>query len=353
MKAKKIDERDTMFSRAGLVKGSKEYAYYYSEHPERKEGDDAIRSKPELGGLGSAMYDPVHSKLADANFKFLSHIRTYAEGQVNPAKTQVDTQEITNLLRNLTLHYGAVKVGMTKVDPIHVYSHRGRHMENYGEKVDLIHEYALVFAVEMDKEIMNRAPKVPISMETSKAYVDGAIVGMQLSYFIRELGYEARNHMDGNYLVQCLPLAQSAGLGQAGRNGMLTTLEYGSRIRLGVVTTNLPLALDAPIDFGMEDLCKACKKCVRTCPGKAINPSDNTEDWYCNQEKCYDRWRSLGTDCGICLAVCPLSQDSPYELFGNDFTSYDKHTIKESLEHYNKNYGIRPFDKRPWPVEEL
>ncbi len=353
MKEKKIDERDTMFSRAGLVKGSEQYQYYCSKHPERKKGDETIRSKPDLGEIGSTMYDPVLSKLAHANFKFLTHIQAHAEGIPNPNLTQVEPKEISHLLKTVALHYGAVKVGITDLDPMHIYSYRGRHMENYGEPVDLSHEYALVFAVEMEKEIMNRAPKVPISVETSKAYVDGATVGMQLSYFIRELGYEARNHMDGNYLLQCVPLAEAAGIGQAGRNGMITSLEYGSRIRLGVVTTNLPLIPDEPIDFRLEDLCRECEKCVRTCPGKAISSSDNEDDWYCNQEKCYDSWRSLGTDCGICLAVCPISQDSPYELFGKDFKSYDEDTIKRTLEHYNENYGIRPFDKRPWPVEEL
>lgn len=353
MKKRKIDERDIMFSRMNLTKGTPQYDYYYKKHPDLKELDDNIRSKPDLGTHGTAMFDPILSKIADANFAYLADMRKYVEGNPNPDRTEVQPEEITKLLKSMASHYGAVEVGVTRVDPLSVYSHRGRHMENYGDKVDIKHEYAFVFAVKMDREVINRAPKVSVTMETSRAYVEAATIGMKLSYFIRELGYDVRNHMDGNYLLQCVPMAIDAGLGQAGRNGLLTTMEYGSRVRLGVVTTDLPLICDAPIDFGMEELCKACKRCVRTCPGKAISISDDTQEWYCRQEKCYDRWRSLGTDCGICIAACPVSQDSPLDVFGSDFEKYDEKTIAETLDRFEQKYGIRPFDKRPWPLEEV
>lgn len=29
--------------------------------------------------------------------------------------------------------------------------------------------------------------------------------------------------------------------------------------------------------------------------------------WPTNVERCYAYWRSEGTDCGICMAVCPFS----------------------------------------------
>ncbi len=99
-------------------------------------------------------------------------------------------------------------------------------------------------------------------IETSKCYVDASIVGMILSYYIRNLGYDARNHMDANYLVMPVFIARDAGLGDIGRNAILTNKDYGSRLRLGVVTTDIPLLEDEYVDFGLEDFCKVCKNAL-------------------------------------------------------------------------------------------
>lgn len=345
-----IDERNTMFSRMALEVDSQEYRYYYTQNPDKKEIDDAIRLKPHLCSPGTATYNPVLSKVADSNFLFLEHLRPLCEGPINPEKTELEVSAATHLLKELGLHFGAVKVGTIKLDKQFVYSHRGRHKKTYGEEIHLDHTHAIVFAVEMDKALINRAPQVASVIETSKAYIDAAVIGMQLSYYLRQLGYEARNHMDGNYLVHCVSMAYQAGLGEIGRNGLLTTPEFGSRVRLGVVTTNLELEENEPKDYGLKDLCIACKKCIRTCPGQAINREDIPSEWHINQENCYDRWRSLGTDCGICICVCPLSQKG-IEKEGSSFLSKDDiaHIIKE----FEQNHGIRPYDKRPWPEEEV
>jgi hypothetical protein len=40
---KQFDERDTMFSRRGLIRGTKKYNDYYKRHPELQTEDDRIR----------------------------------------------------------------------------------------------------------------------------------------------------------------------------------------------------------------------------------------------------------------------------------------------------------------------
>lgn len=347
--SQKIDERDTMFSRMALIPGSKEYEYYYKKNPELKVMDDEIRLKPHLCSPGTATYDPVLSKLADSNFEFLSQIRQFAEGVSSNEKTEIAPEYATQLLTELTMHYGAIKVGIVKMDDRFVYSHRGRHMDTYGEEVACNHRYGIVFAVEMSKEIMNRAPQVASVMETSKAYVDAAVIGMQIAFYLRSLGYKARNHMDGYYLVHCISMAYEAGIGEVGRNGLIATPEHGSRLRLGVVTTDLELIATKKKDFGLKELCISCKKCIRTCPGKAISGDQDISTWVTNQQECYNRWRSLGTDCGICISVCPLSQDSITDYL-KDKEYLSNEDIKNIIENYNTNYGIRPYDKRPWPL---
>ncbi len=70
--------------------------------------------------------------------------------------------------------------------------------------------------------------------------------------------------MDANYLVMPVFIARDAGLGDIGRNAILTNKDYGSRLRLGVVTTDIPLLEDEYVDFGLEDFCKVCKNALLT-----------------------------------------------------------------------------------------
>ena len=201
------DERDTMFARMGYEEGSDEYKDYYSRNPEKKEIDDEIRRKPNLCSKGTLTYDALNSPLAVAPFMFLGDINKFSTGEVNIEKTKIDDLDgFTEKLKGYAKFYGANLVGITKMKDEFYYSNRGRHKENYGEVIenDDMLPYAIVFAVEMDEMMIAKAPKVEEVIATSKTYVDVAVIGMVLSYYIRALGYEARNHMDANYLVQAI-----------------------------------------------------------------------------------------------------------------------------------------------------
>lgn len=55
-----------------------------------------------------------------------------------------------------------------------------------------------------------------------------------------------------------------------------------------------------------------CKKCADNCPSKAIPFGPRVEEdgilrWRLNAEACFAYWNEAGTDCGICMAVCPFS----------------------------------------------
>ena len=81
---------------------------------------------------------------------------------------------------------------------------------------------------------------------------------------IRSMGYPALAHIDGNYRVVAPLVARDAGLGEIGRMGLLMTPELGPRVRLGVVTTDIPLVPD-PAGYApaVLDFCRACKKCIQ------------------------------------------------------------------------------------------
>jgi reductive dehalogenase len=107
-------------------------------------------------------------------------------------------------------------------------------------------------------------------------------------------------------------MAVDAGLGEVGRIGYLITKEFGPRLRLAAVTTDLPLVPDEPVDIGVEDFCGLCKKCAVCCPSQSIPAGDMAEvngslRWKLDEATCFDYWAKVGTDCGVCMRVCPWS----------------------------------------------
>jgi epoxyqueuosine reductase QueG len=123
-------------------------------------------------------------------------------------------------------------------------------------------------------------------------------------------GYSARAHHLNNYQVFGVPVAVDCGLGELSRAGYLLTKEFGLGLRLAVVTTDMPLAHDTPIDSGVQLYCNTCRVCAEACPIGAIPPGDKVESngvrkWKLDEERCYRYWQAAGTDCGLCMIACP------------------------------------------------
>jgi reductive dehalogenase len=217
------------------------------------------------------------------------------------------------MVKEMALTFGALDVGICTLNAYHIYSHIGRGTGPYGAPITLDHRYAIAFTVEMDHRIMSHAPKAPVVLESAQRYVQAAGIAIQLGYLLRSLGYPARAHIDGNYRVIAPLVARDAGLGEIGRMGILMTPKHGPRVRLGVVTTDMPLLPDRrKFDTSVLDFCQICLKCAENCPIRAIPSGDrnHTEDglrWRIDADRCFRYWNVIGTDCGICMAVCPYS----------------------------------------------
>lgn len=308
---KQIDERDTIFSRMTLKKDHPFYEDYYSRYPDKKSIDDELRKKPAMGDTNSRYYNSLVSPMVQSAFVLLSQLKELSDIAIkagNPSKG--DPKDFTLRIKGLAKHYGAKTIGITQSHNNYYYSNKGR--KDYGKPIHDKLTYSIIFGVEMDSNLINSAPKISQSIAVTKGYIDAAIIGLVLTYFIKQLGYNAINHMDGNYLL-VLPIAgKYAGIGDIGRNSLLVTPELGCRIRLGAVTTDIPLCIDSSSKFKITDFCIACGRCARYCPARAIPENlpkltDNTRRWQIKQEKCYARWQTFGTDCGICISVCPFS----------------------------------------------
>ena len=311
--AERVDERDTMFARAEYLAGTEKYDAYYKMRPEKKEIDDNIRGLPELLAPGGRYYDPLRSEYVASLFKLEEQMITHVDGLVNSNKHQIDPLEMSGILKKLVLHLGADEVGIGRLNPYYVYSHVGRGPERWGAEIKNEHPYVIVFTVEMDYAHVEEAPGIGISEETALQYLNLQRISIGLAEYIRELGYQARAHVSGsNYQIILPPVACDAGLGEVGRVGYLISPRFGARIRLGAVTTEIPLVPDKPIQFGVQDFCEKCRKCAVNCPPGAIPYGSKTmvrgaEKWQLHIEKCYRYWRMIGTDCGLCMKVCPFS----------------------------------------------
>ena len=311
--SRRVDEREIMFARVRLKPGTPQYSAYYAAHPEHKSDDEHTRSMPGLLSMEAKYAARLPFAATEASFFFTHALRDAIAGSVSNNRIEYPPRQITKAIKSLAKFYGALDVGITSLKPYHVYSHIGRGSGKYGAPLPVDHHFAIAFSVEMDFDMVGNAPKAAITMETGKQYVESACVAVQLAQAIRELGYEARAHIDGNYRVIAPLVARDAGLGEIGRMTLLMTPKQGPRVRLGVVTTTLNLIPDPrEPNQALIDFCNICKKCADNCPSRSI-PFDDRQEfdgamcWKIDPDTCFRYWNAVGTDCGRCMAVCPYS----------------------------------------------
>jgi ferredoxin len=309
----RFDERDIMFARARLKQGTSEFESYYAMRPQNRDGDDLSRSKPGLLSPEAQEANPFLFASARAGSEFTEALRGCVEGPIAETKQSLPPARMTLFVKDLAQYYGALDVGVAELRPYHIYSHIGRGGGAYGAPILLDHRFAIAFTVEMDFHMIAANPAAPGVVESIKQYVEAARIAIQLANAVRRLGYPARAHIDGNYRVIAPLVARDAGLGQIGRTGLLMTPHHGPRVRIGVVTTSLELVPDPPTrDFAVIDFCNICNKCAECCPTRSIPLGEREEidgnlRWRINPDTCYRYWCIVGTDCGVCMTVCPYS----------------------------------------------
>jgi len=218
--------------------------------------------------------------------------------------------------------FGADLVGICKLDRRWVYSNAFDITPEGGRKYEIRippeFKYAVAVAVEMDYSGISGSPAFTASAATGTGYSQMAFTAGLLAQFIRGLGFQAIP--SGNDTACSIPIAIDAGLGEIARNGLLITPKYGPRVRLAKVLTDLPLAPDRPIEFGVRDFCIGCEKCAKKCPSKSIMfgpPSPEPHNisnrpgvnvWHINAETCLQFWADNGCDCANCIRSCPFNK---------------------------------------------
>lgn len=115
-------------------------------------------------------------------------------------------------------------------------------------------------------------------------------------------------------------VAERAGLGFVGKNGLLITKEFGSYVYLGELITNIEFPVDHPVDYGCGD----CTRCVDFCPPGALLGNGKMNARRClsyqTQTKGFmpkEFRKQIGHviyGCDICQQVCPYNKGKDFHL---------------------------------------
>ena len=130
--------------------------------------------------------------------------------------------------------------------------------------------------------------------------------------------FEYKGMVDTGALVDTA-VAQRAGIGFLGKNGLVISKEYGSYMFLGELITNLEIEPDQPVDYGCGD----CTRCLTSCPTSCLFGDGSMNAKRClsfqTQEKGVmdlefrKKIKTVIYGCDICQICCPYNKglDNP------------------------------------------
>lgn len=248
-----------------------------------------------------------------------------------PDPVDLEPAALTGIVKEAALFLGASLVGITRINRSWIYQPGWKRYEHEEIELDALIppsvQYAVVMAIETSYDYVAHAPTARASAAAGLGYSKMALLAPSVAKFIAALGYRAIPC--GNDTALSVPLAVDAGLGQLGRLGVLITPEFGPRVRLCKVLTDMPLAPTSPVDFGVTAFCDICLKCAEYCPAQAISHKPRTAEartvstspgllkWPVHGERCLRFWYRNGSrtgtgmyhvDCYQCVNVCTFNK---------------------------------------------
>ncbi len=253
--------------------------------------------------------------LAAAMLKQIGAMVPHQDGPVALPVTMScdDAAENARALKSLSYFLGAELTGICEVPRYAWYSHDER-----GEVIECHHKYAVVMLIDQEYDTMEGASGDDFisGAQSMRAYMRGAVISGVMGDHLRRLGFSARAQTNADSEVLQLPLILMAGLGELSRIGELVLNPFvGPRFKSVVLTTDMPLEIDKPIDFGLQYFCSNCYKCARECPCDAISWGNKVmfngyEMWKLDAERCarYRLTNQRGLACGRCMKTCPLNK---------------------------------------------
>jgi reductive dehalogenase len=198
-------------------------------------------------------------------------------------------EEATRMIQTAGRMFGCLSVGVMEIDAdtkklLYSWEPGGREQLTWegNEPVETSSEHRhpvnakYVISI-TDQESQELWKRNPTSLMTQIRYERASQIQFRFQTFLRKLGYVCLSE-GGNGTGIAGAIAVMAGQGETGRHNRLITPEYGPTVGVFRYVTDLPLAPTKPIDSGLWEFCKACKKCAEACGGDAIPYGDPTWD---------------------------------------------------------------------------
>jgi epoxyqueuosine reductase QueG len=188
--------------------------------------------------------------------------------------------------------------------------------------------YAITFGIRLSSAIIDEIEDKPTftyfnHYRSVNSMIDQ--IALKTALFIEDMGFKAYT-VASSQSIPDAPVQFSgsfphktgavlSGMGWIGKNGLLIHKDFGPRVRLGTVLTDMELACE---NVEMESRCATCSKCVNACPAMALTGNEwsagVSRDHIVDAKACSEYMNKnikhigRGSVCGICIKACPHSR---------------------------------------------
>jgi len=231
------------------------------------------------------------------------------------------TDQLTGEIKEKAAGWGADLVGIADVAPLTAMR---------TDPPDLLEPFlrAIALAVQLPVAVFDTISDRPTPLysavyQTANRLLDE--IAFRVARTLQKRGFyslpipasQVLDREDWHGAISHKAVARVAGLGWQGKNLLLITPQFGSRVRLATILTKAPLEADRPT----RNRCGKCTACRDACPVKAIKGIPTTDHYKDREEalhfsRCAEKLSSdfavlpgIGAPiCGICISVCPFGR---------------------------------------------
>jgi len=323
-------------------------------------------ARAQFGDMGKALQDGAKgghyvrkAAPSTAQRRMLGAFVLLQDGAPGQGAKPTDAARNAANIKAASYFLGIDAVGLSRCPAWTWYSH-----DATGEVIDPPHDQAISMIIDQGYETMEGSSGddwIAVA-QSMRAYLRFSLLGGVIARQIRNLGYSAKAHsvMDGEVLQP--PLLLLSGLGEVSRIGEVILNPFlGPRLKSGVVTTDMPMTHDRPIDFGLQAFCEACNKCARECPSGAITAGpklmfNGYEIWKSDSQKCatYRITTQGGAMCGRCMKTCPWNLEGLFAEKPFRWTAMRMPKAAPALARLDDalgHGGLNPVKKWWWDLE--